>query len=94
MYKISEFAAVCGTTAKTIRFYDSAGVLEADYIDPSNGYRYYKSDKVQQYYKIISLKQIGFTIDEIKNPLSERRRQRRIGCVKEKKASCCRRTKL
>ena len=66
MYKISEFAAVCGTTAKTIRFYDSAGVLEADYVDPSNGYRYYKSDKVQQYYKIISLKQIGFTIDEIK----------------------------
>jgi DNA-binding transcriptional MerR regulator len=67
MYKISEFAFLCGTTAKTIRFYDNAGILKADYVDMSNGYRYYSKDKLPQYYKIISLKQIGFTIDEIRS---------------------------
>lgn len=65
IYKISKFAYLCGTTAKTIRFYDIVGVLKADYIDSSNGYRYYNEDKLLEYYKIVSLKHIGFTIDEI-----------------------------
>lgn len=41
--------------------------MKADYIDSSNGYRYYNKDKLLEYYKIISLKQIGFTIDEIRD---------------------------
>ena len=37
MKKIREFAVLCGTTPKTLRFYDKIGLLEASYIDPENG---------------------------------------------------------
>lgn len=65
MYKIGEFAKLCKTTSKTLRFYDSAGILKPDYIDSSTGYRYYYRNKIAAYYKIMSLKNIGCTIEEI-----------------------------
>ncbi len=67
MRKINEFAELCKTSAKTLRFYDQAGVLSPDYVDPENGYRYYTDDQVEQYNQIVELKQAGFTLEEIKN---------------------------
>lgn len=67
MKRIREFAKLCNTSPKTLRFYDKAGVLKADYIDPSNGYRYYSEEKADWYQKIMELKQIGFTLEEIRS---------------------------
>lgn len=66
MYKIGKFSKLCNTTIKTLRFYDSAGILKPDYIDSSTGYRYYYKNKVITYQKIMSLKGIGFTLEEIR----------------------------
>ena len=57
MKKIREFATLCDTTEKTLRYYDRIGLLEARYTDPDNGYRYY-SDEQQHKYKIIRLFQV------------------------------------
>lgn len=70
MLKIGEFARICATSTQTIRFYDQAGVLKADYVDDESGYRYYKPEKLTTYQKIVEYKDAGFTLDEIKQLLS------------------------
>ena len=69
MRKINEFAELCKTSAKTLRFYDQAGVLSPAYVDPENGYRYYTDKQAERYNQIVELKQAGFTLEEIKNSL-------------------------
>ncbi|MBR4960253.1 MAG: MerR family transcriptional regulator [Clostridia bacterium] len=66
MRKINEFAELCKTSAKTLRFYDQAGVLSPEYVDPENGYRYYTDEQAERYNQILELKQAGFTLEEIK----------------------------
>ncbi|MGN1408859.1 MAG: MerR family transcriptional regulator, partial [Eubacteriales bacterium] len=65
--RIREFAKLCNTSPKTLRFYDKAGLLKADYIDPKNGYRYYSEEQADWFQKIMELKQIGFTLEEIRS---------------------------
>lgn len=69
MVSIKEFAALCRTTVKTIRFYDNCGLLRADYISRENGCRYYRKSAAAQYYKIAALKEAGFSLKEIRKQL-------------------------
>ena len=45
--RIGELAAVTGTTAKTLRFYESAGLIPPPHRSP-NGYREYSDDMVSR----------------------------------------------
>ena len=49
-----------------MRYYDAEGVLKADVVDPSSGYRFYSVDAVEKYKQILFYKDIGFSLDEIK----------------------------
>lgn len=69
MYKIGEFAKLCNSTSKLIRFYDDVGLLKADYIDNSSGYRYYTVEQVEIFKKIILFREVGFTLREITQEL-------------------------
>ena len=51
---------------KTIRYYDEINLLKPKVIDKFTSYRYYDEDSLQEYYSIILLKQMGFSLDEIK----------------------------
>ena len=70
MIKIGELAKICGTTTQTLRYYDSEGVLKADFVDKFTGYRLYSADAVEKYKQIIFYKELGFSLDEIKMMLS------------------------
>lgn len=65
MYTISQFAKLCNTSIKTIRFYDNKGILHADYVSEENGYRFYEKDTVEIFRQILKLKEAGFTLAEI-----------------------------
>ncbi len=69
MLKIGELAKLCKTSAQTLRFYDTIGLLPADEVDPFTGYRYYAPEKAEVYHSIVELKQLGFSLDEIKDIL-------------------------
>lgn len=84
MKKIREFAKLCNTSPKTLRFYDKAGVLKADYVDPENGYRYYSEEQVDWYQKIIELKQIGFTLEEIRSNFADADDKKILALLREK----------
>ncbi len=70
LIKISELAKICGTTTHTLRYYDSEGVLCADHVDAESGYRYYSLDAVDKFKKITFYKEMGFSLDEIKEIFS------------------------
>jgi DNA-binding transcriptional MerR regulator len=42
------------------------GIFCADHIDESSGYRYYSSEKLIQYNRLLMLKEIGLSLDDIK----------------------------
>lgn len=68
MYKIGEFSVLSKTTIKTLRFYEKKGLFFPTKVD-ENSYRYYEANKLLELSKIIALRQIGFTIEEIKQVL-------------------------
>ena len=66
MYKIGEFSKLSKTTVKTLRYYEKEGLLVPECVDKYTGYRYYSTGQLFDLAKIIALRQIGFSIDEIK----------------------------
>ena len=70
MYKIGEFSILAKTTIKTLRYYEKEKLLMPSYIDPVTNYRYYEAKELTNLSKIISLRQIGLSIKEIKDFMS------------------------
>lgn len=65
MYKIGELSRLCRIPVKTLRFYDREGLLVPDGIDRFKGYRYYSAARIADCNRIISLKELGFSLKEI-----------------------------
>jgi DNA-binding transcriptional MerR regulator len=65
-YRIGEFAALSGITAKTLRFYDEIGLLTPACVDSRNGYRLYVADQLQDLAAICVLKEAGLPLSEIR----------------------------
>lgn len=53
-------------SSDTLRYYDEIRLLNPDYINPSNNYRYYTEEQVKELLYIMDLKDCGFNLDEIK----------------------------
>lgn len=69
MYKIGELSPLCRIPVKTLRFYDREGLLVPDEIDRFTGYRYYSAARIADCNRIISFKELGFSLEEIKKHL-------------------------
>ena len=67
MYKIGDFSNMSKTTIKALRYYEKEGLLKPVYVDLNTGYRYYETSQLVEISKIISLRQIGLSIKDIKN---------------------------
>jgi DNA-binding transcriptional MerR regulator len=65
MYKIGLFSKMNRVTVKTLRYYDEIGLLKPAYIDDFTSYRYYTTDQLPVLHQILTLRQMGFTIEEI-----------------------------
>lgn len=63
-YRTGEFAKLANVTERTLRYYDKIGLLKPSSI-LSNGYRQYTDSDLLKLQKILSLKHLGFSIEEI-----------------------------
>ena len=68
---IKEFAKLCECNPQTLRYYDSIDLLKPVKVDEWSGYRYYDKEQAIDYVKIKNLQKAGFTIDEIKNLVTQ-----------------------
>lgn len=71
MYTIGDFSTLSKTTIKTLRYYEKEKLLIPRHIDKITGYRYYDTSQLIELNKIISLRQIGISIKDIKRYLEE-----------------------
>lgn len=69
-YQIGEFSHIIRLSIKTLRYYHETGILTPSEIDNFTGYRYYDDQSIEKANIIIELKNLGFSINEIKTILS------------------------
>ena len=63
-YKTGEFAKMANVSLRTIRYYDTVGLLKPSVVQ-DNGYRLYSDSDLVKLQQILSLKYLGFSLDEI-----------------------------
>lgn len=71
MFKIGEFSKIAQVSGRQLRFYEQIGLLKPGYADPHTGYRFYTASQLPRLNRILALKDLGFTLEEI-GPMLDR----------------------
>ena len=72
MFSIGEFSKLGRVTVDTLRHYDTLGLLKPAKVDPFTGYRYYSAHQLMSLNRILALKEIGFSLEEIARILQDK----------------------
>jgi DNA-binding transcriptional MerR regulator len=65
MLKIGDLSRLTRVSIKTLRYYDEAELLKPAYVDPFTGYRYYSLDQLPRLNRILALKELGLSLQQI-----------------------------
>src|SRR5580693_5482797 len=71
MFTIGDFARHGRVSVRMLRHYDATGLLRPAYVDPGSGYRYYEASQLARLNRIIALKDLGFTLEQVRVMLDE-----------------------
>ncbi len=71
MFRIGEFSKIAQVSGRLLRYYDEIGLLTPNYTDAQSGYRYYTADQLPRLNRILALKDLGFSLDQIANLLRD-----------------------
>lgn len=71
MIKIGEFSKLVQVPVATLRYYDQVGLLKAAAVDQYTGYRYYSASQLPRLHRILALKGLGFSLEQIGDLLDE-----------------------
>lgn len=66
LYTTGEFAKMAGVTIRTIRYYDTKGILKPSHHNDA-GHRLYTDKDFTKLKKILALKYLGLSLDEVMN---------------------------
>ncbi len=65
MFKIGDFSQLGQVSTRMLRHYDKLGLLKPNEIDKWTGYRYYTIDQLSRLHRIIALKDLGLSLEQI-----------------------------
>jgi DNA-binding transcriptional MerR regulator/effector-binding domain-containing protein len=71
MFTIGEFATVARVSVRMLRHYDAIGLLVPARVEEHNGYRYYGADQLRTLNRLLALKDLGFTLEQVGRFLDE-----------------------
>ena len=71
MLRIGEFSRIGQVSVKTLRYYDTVELLKPTEVDPATGYRYYSFDMLPKLNRILALKELGLSLEQIKQLLED-----------------------
>jgi DNA-binding transcriptional MerR regulator len=71
MFQIGEFAQIAQVSGRLLRFYDQQGLLTPERTDPATGYRYYGIRQLPRLNRILALKELGLTLNQIRRYLDD-----------------------
>ncbi len=67
MFRIGEFSHIGRVSTRLLRYYDKLGLLAPGFVDPQTGYRYYTADQLPRLNRILALKEMGMSLDEVES---------------------------
>lgn len=65
MFRIGEFSKIAQVPGSLLRYYDQIGLLKPAHIDPFTGYRYYSAKQLPRLHRILALKELGLTLEQV-----------------------------
>ncbi|MGH8188118.1 MAG: MerR family transcriptional regulator [Steroidobacteraceae bacterium] len=71
MFRIGEFSRIARVSGRLLRYYDSIGLFSPSYTDPVTGYRYYKAGQLAQLNRILALKDLGLSLEQVGRMIDE-----------------------
>lgn len=71
MFRIGEFSKIAQVSGRLLRYYDEIDLLKPVRVDDESGYRYYSATQLPRLNRILALKELGLSLDEIARLLNE-----------------------
>ncbi|MEV6277002.1 MerR family transcriptional regulator [Nocardia sp. NPDC051832] len=71
MFSIGDFAHLGRVSVRMLRHYDAVDLLRPAYVDPASGYRFYEVAQLSRLNRLVALKDLGLTLDQVKVVLDE-----------------------
>lgn len=71
MLSIGDFAKYGSVSVRMLRHYDAVGLLRPARVDEFTGYRYYAAEQMTRLNRVIALKELGFSLQQIAELLDE-----------------------
>jgi len=71
MFRIGEFSKIAQVSGRLLRYYDEIGLLSPEYTDPQTGYRSYSAQQLPQLNRILVLKELGLSLEQIARLLAQ-----------------------
>lgn len=71
MFRIGEFSKIAQVSGRLLRYYDQIGLLKPVQSDPATGYRFYSAQQLPRLNRILMLKELGLSLDQIAQLLDE-----------------------
>ena len=71
MFSIGEFARHGRVSVRMLRHYDTIGLLRPACVDPASGYRFYQASQLAELNRVIALKELGFTLQQVQSIMAE-----------------------
>ncbi len=71
-FSIGEFARHGRVSVRMLHHYDAIGLLRPAAVDPASGYRFYRASQLTDLNRLVALKDLGFTLQEVQTILCEK----------------------
>jgi DNA-binding transcriptional MerR regulator len=71
MFSIGDFARLGRVSVRMLRHYDALGLLRPARVDPVSAYRFYGADQLARLNRLVALKELGFTLQQVRDILDE-----------------------
>jgi DNA-binding transcriptional MerR regulator len=72
MFRIGEFSTIARVSGRLLRYYDSIGLLSPQHVDPATGYRYYTAGQLERLNRILALKDLGLSLDQVARMIDDK----------------------
>ncbi|MEU9718321.1 MerR family transcriptional regulator [Streptomyces sp. NPDC047976] len=72
MFNIGDFAKHGRVSVRMLRHYDALGLLRPARVDPVTGYRSYEAAQLARLNRVIALKELGFSLEQVGAVLDEK----------------------
>jgi DNA-binding transcriptional MerR regulator/effector-binding domain-containing protein len=72
MFTIGDFANLGRVSVRMLRHYDAIGLLRPARVDEFSGYRYYTAAQLSLLNRVLALKDLGFTLQQVQSIIDEK----------------------